>query len=363
MNKSNRTVCIVGVFPPPIHGFALVNEAMKNLITSLDPRATYINLSSLSLSRTIPNISIRLFKFLLNYPQYMIFSILNKYHTLYIGLSGGFGQLYDLFILIIAKITNQRIFLHHHSFSYFNKYNLLTFLVIKIAGNNATHIVLCKLMQEKLKSYTKIPLCIVLSNSAFSINNFSKTSIDRRLKKIGFLGNISIEKGIKFFFSTLNELNSNRTINGIIGGPFQDKISETFTRNELKKYSYISYIGPIYDKEKEDFFKTIDVLLMPSVLEEAEPLVIHEAMSHGIPVIAYDKGCIPEIISDKSGLVINKNLQFVNNAIKLINNWIDNPNVFNKTRNNAINNHINIKQKNEVILEKLLLHITSTHHI
>lgn len=361
MFKSNKTVCIVGVFPPPTHGFALVNDSMKNLIINVDPQSSVFDLSSISLSRNIFNICIRFLKFLYIYPQYLLFSILNKYHTLYIGLSGGLGQFYDLLILSIARVTRQRIFIHHHSFSYLNKINLLTYLVIRVAGKNATHIVLCNLMQEKLRTYRKNLSCILLSNSVFSINNDTEISTNRQLKTIGFLGNISIKKGIKIFFKVLEELNIKKPINGIIGGPFQDNISEKFTRNELKNNSHISYLGPVYDNDKEKFFNTIDVLLMPSILEEAEPLVIHEAMAYGVPVIAYNKGCIAEIIKQDSGIVVGLNSDFINSASEIINSWIDDPTIFKLVKTNAFTSYRETNNNYKATLDQLVSKITNTY--
>lgn len=358
MFKSNKTVCIVGVFPPPTHGFALVNDSMKNLIINVDPQSSVFDLSSISLSRNIFNICIRFLKFLYIYPQYLLFSILNKYHTLYICLSGGLGQFYDLLILSIARVTQQDIFIHHHSFSYLNKRNLLTYLVVWVSGKNATHLVLCNQMQAKLKTYRQNLSCIALSNSVFLIKNNFEISTNRELKTIGFLGNISTKKGIKIFFKVLEKLNIQRPINGLIGGPFQDNKSEIFTNNEVKRLSYISYLGPIYDNDKDKFFNTIDVLLMPSVLEEAEPLVIHEAMSYGVPVIAYNKGCIKEILKQDSGIVVELNSNFIDNAAKTINNWIEDPNIFELIKTNAFNSYREANNNSKATLDRIISKIT-----
>ena len=113
-------------------------------------------------------------------------------------------------------------------------------------------------MQEKLRVYRKNLSYILLSNSVFLINNNTNILTHRQLKTIGFLGNISYKKGIKIFFDVLENLNIQGFINGIIGWPFQDSKSEIFTRNELKRFSFISYLGPIYDNDKEKFFNTID---------------------------------------------------------------------------------------------------------
>ncbi len=173
MKKINKTVSIVGLFPPPIHGFAIVNDAMRNLITKIYPNTDVFDLSSRSLNRTFTNIGLRFLKFLYIFPKYILFSILNSYHTLYIGISGGFGQFYDLLFLSFARITKQKIFIHHHSFSYLVKNNLLTSLIIKVAGKHALHIALCNLMQDKLIKYQKDISCMTLSNSVFSKYNES----------------------------------------------------------------------------------------------------------------------------------------------------------------------------------------------
>jgi len=358
MHKLNKTVCIIGLFPPPIHGFALVNEAMKNLITKIDPNSNVYNLSSHSLNRTYINISRRFLKFLYLYPKYILSSILNRYHTIYIGISGGFGQFYDLLILLFARITKQRIFIHHHSFSYLTKTNLLTSLIIKVAGKHALHIVLCDLMQDKLLTYQKKTSCMTLSNSVFSIYNDINKPNNRQLKKIGYLGNISHEKGIGRFFEVLEKLNNQKSIIGIIGGPFQDHNSEIFARNKLVKQSNVSYLGPIYDDDKVNFFNTIDVLLMPSLLEEAEPLVIHEAMEKGIPVIAFGKGCINEIIESDSGNVIDINKNFTDTAVKQITYWIKNPDNFNQVKINTCKKFENTKSRSIESLDLLISKIT-----
>ncbi|MEE8479038.1 MAG: glycosyltransferase [Candidatus Neomarinimicrobiota bacterium] len=221
------------------------------------------------------------------------------------------------------------------------------------------HIVLCNLMEEKLRVYRKNISCILLSNSAFSTDKNNVIFTNRRLKTIGFLGNVSFKKGINIFFKVLEKLTFKRPIYGIIGGPFQDHKSANFTRNELKQHSFISYLGPIYDNDKEKFFNTIDLLLMPSILEEAEPFVINEAMSYGIPVIAYNKGCIAEIVKQDSGLVVELNVNFTNYAAKIINNWIDNPKIFNQIRTNVYNSYKETRKKSKATLEHLISQIVN----
>ncbi len=353
-------LCIIGAFPPPIHGLAKINKAMTDEFIKSGLKPVIFNLNTKTLNRSIFNIFYRLIKVLIIIPRYLYQITMNRIEYLYIGLSGGFGQIYDLIFILIGTLLKRKIYIHHHSFAYLNRTSILFQLIVFISQKSAEHIVLCNTMKERLLKYNNTIHIRVLSNAVFLGPPELKNIKDKEtLLTVGFLGNISIEKGIKYFFNTLNKLNHSRTINGIIGGPFQDKISEVYTRNELKKHPYISYVGSVYANEKEKFFKSIDLLLMPSILEEAEPLVIHESMSYGVPVIAYDKGCISEIISDKSGLVINSNLNFVKGANEQIINWIKHPNSFQKTRNFALKSFINNKINSKYTLEKLLIDITN----
>src|SRR5690606_11515359 len=73
------------------------------------------------------------------------------------------------------------------------------------------------------------------------------------------------------------------------------------------------------------FFEDIDVLVFPTQYRnEAEPLVLHEAMSRKLPVIAYGRGAIPEIVGE-GGVVIDPNEPFVPHALKQIVSWLQSP--------------------------------------
>jgi glycosyltransferase involved in cell wall biosynthesis len=57
----------------------------------------------------------------------------------------------------------------------------------------------------------------------------------------------------------------------------------------------ISYLGYIAGDEKERFFDDLDVLVIPSEWEEPAALVGIEAAARGIPLIASDRGGMPEL--------------------------------------------------------------------
>jgi glycosyltransferase involved in cell wall biosynthesis len=91
----------------------------------------------------------------------------------------------------------------------------------------------------------------------------------------------------------------------------------------------VEYIGPKYGTDKDDFYEEIDILVFPTrYINEAEPLVILEAMCRGIPIIAYGRGCIPEILYADCGKVVDTRQEFVPAAMEQIIKWLWNPKVF-----------------------------------
>lgn len=80
----------------------------------------------------------------------------------------------------------------------------------------------------------------------------------------------------------------------------------------------IKYIGEYSREEKSDFFGQAKALLYPIEWHEPFGLNMVEAMACGTPVIAFNKGSVPEIVKNgKTGFVV-KNIQEAVRAVKNI---------------------------------------------
>ena len=73
----------------------------------------------------------------------------------------------------------------------------------------------------------------------------------------------------------------------------------------MMDHPLIEFIGEIGDHEKPDFLSGAIGLLLPIDWPEPFGLVMIEAMACGTPVIAYNRGSVPEIIDDgKTGFIV-----------------------------------------------------------
>ena len=97
------------------------------------------------------------------------------------------------------------------------------------------------------------------------------------------------------------------------------------------------YVGPKYGNDKRQFFNQLTYWYSRlNTLTKPEPVTIHEAMCQGLPVIAYGRGCIPEIIGSDSGKIIEPSEEFVPQALKQITSWISEPEAFEAASHAAV---------------------------
>ncbi|MEA2890212.1 MAG: hypothetical protein QOI05_1005 [Bradyrhizobium sp.] len=80
----------------------------------------------------------------------------------------------------------------------------------------------------------------------------------------------------------------------------------------LMRHPLVDYIGEIGDHEKSDFLSGALGLLVPIDWPEPFGLVMIEAMACGTPVIAYNRGSVPEIIDEGvSGFIVEDEISAV----------------------------------------------------
>lgn len=124
--------------------------------------------------------------------------------------------------------------------------------------------------------------------------------------KIGYIGSLSKEKGIILLLDTFKKISLKKNIRLYIYG--HGKImTEKFIKESASNDKRILFFGKYDHKDIKNILSSIDILIVPSIWEEAYGLVILEALAANVTIIASDTGGISErIIDGYNGFLFNK---------------------------------------------------------
>lgn len=350
MNKRNMKVVMVGPFPPPTYGLASVNQAVFDRLSNAGMVPRRIDTAGIGLSRKM-FVRIRRINRVFAGIIALVKAPRVSQGTLYISISGGLGQIYEIIFILIARLTRYRIVLHHHSFAYLSRRKFVTTLLVSTAGTNALHILLSDGMRNKFNSIYKVKATtMAMSNAILLFENspLSRKNLDKGCAcRVGFLSNISLEKGILEFLDFMTVArNIGMEIEGKLAGPFEDEPTKRQVLARLKELGNVSYLGAVYGKDKTKFFGDIDVLLFPTKYRnEAEPLVVLEALQAAVPVIAYGRGAISECINDECGRLVAPEADFTREALQAVRNWQNDSATFHNVRLMARARYDDIRRK------------------
>lgn len=129
-----------------------------------------------------------------------------------------------------------------------------------------------------------------------------------------YLGRITEEKGVHFAIEAARAANLNLVIAG------RSYPTENYWHNYIEKFvdgKTVNYVGEANLETKLGYLQNAKALLFPTQYDEVFGLVMAEAMSCGTPVIAWNKGSVPEIVQDgHTGYIIKD----VNGMVKAIQN-------------------------------------------
>lgn len=152
---------------------------------------------------------------------------------------------------------------------------------------------------------------IIFNGIDFDDFKFSKSKEDKFI----WVARVDKYKGIENAIEAAEKTGVELTLAGRI-----DESQQTYFENKVKPRltDKIKFIGELKKTEMSDFYGQAKALLYPIEWEEPFGLVVAEAMACGTPVIAYNRGSMPELIEDgKTGFVVN-NLEEMVDAMKKV---------------------------------------------
>lgn len=348
-------VCLVGVFPPPVVGLSMVNELMAQRLRDRGATAAIIDLSSGSTSRSIRTVVSRAGRGIWGLMRLGMWLIKGG-RSVYMSASGGSGQLYEIGFAVLGRLFGARVFVHHHSYAYLTERRLITHFFLKAAGKRAVHVALCADMASQLRRLYQVNHVVVVSNAALVAQPRNALTERRELRTIGFLSNISWDKGIEDFISVAKHwCSADSGHKALVAGPVADKATKEWLAKQVDSVEGLQYLGARYGTEKQGFFRDIDVLLFPTkYINEAEPLTIYEAMANGVPVIAYGRGCIGTMLGRLNGATVDPEIKFCAAAIQQLDRWVLRRSDFEMASAGVLSRYESTFTEGECALEKLL---------
>ena len=351
-----RAVAFVGPLPPPVHGFSIVCAHVRERLGELSNVETFDRAprGNSDLAKRVGQMVLPL--------RYLRWHLRSRRVSMYLALSGGYGQLYDWPFLLISKCFSSVIVVHHHSFAYLNSPSRLNRIVLRFLRKD-THIALSGGMRTSLmKVFQLDPAHVkVVSNAAFLPAAEADPGVatpDPAPICLGFLSNITFAKGFVDVFAVLSQLRARGiSYSARIAGPIDAKASATFS-DLLAGSVGTTYLGPIFGQAKDDFYRGLDCFLFPTdYANEAEPLVVHEAMRAGVHVIACDRGAIAEMLTNGAGRVFSK-ASFVPGAVDCIEEFSRNRAHLRQARRLSLEQFNRIQRSAVSALESLLRDMT-----
>ena len=150
-----------------------------------------------------------------------------------------------------------------------------------------------------------VPLGIKLEDFITCID---KRSEDRQ-PTVGYFARISPEKGFHVLvdaFLLLRKMKGTENVHlrvaGWLGqrdGPFFQQQLQKLEREEGAEA--FEYVGVLDRKEKIEFFRSIDVLSVPTTYREPKGIFVLEALASGVPVVEPEHGSFPELVAATGG--------------------------------------------------------------
>ena len=308
------TILMIGPFPPPVHGASLVTARLAERLRGHMTVATRD--ISPGVTRGIAYHLTRIVRVVA-----AIAGVLTapRGAWVYLSAAGGSGLIYTAGLAAAARLTGHPLIVHHHSFAYINRRSVLMAAVAFVAGRRALHLALCPRMAERLAAlYPRAARTTVLTNAfLFAPTDEKRIAAQVAPLRLGHLSNLSREKGLQDVLNLQARLAQSGVASelSLVGAVADSGDAATLAAAVAASGGRVRHLGPLYDAAKDSFLAGLDVFLFPSrYVNEAEPLVVFEAMAHGLPVLAYDRGCIAEQLGVEGGVVYGADADFAAEA-------------------------------------------------
>jgi glycosyltransferase involved in cell wall biosynthesis len=178
-----------------------------------------------------------------------------------------------------------------------------------------------------LKTFPSVPWqkTFVIFNGADASSSLSSVRLFENDPRLLFVGRIVPQKGLHLLLEAIDSVfecypkATLRIVGGInFGSNEEDEYLQSLRQKASVWSDRIVFVGPVPHDQIFVEFTNADLFICPSVWNEPLGMVNAEAMSCGLPVVAFARGGIPEIVGDAGILVEEISATALAEAIKAV---------------------------------------------
>jgi glycosyltransferase involved in cell wall biosynthesis len=316
-------VTMIGGFPPPVGGAAMVNAMVCDALVADGVDVTRIDVSGqrLSHSRTFAFHAHRAVRNLLGLRRAR--ALASRDAAIYVVPDAGLGAWYTRAHMAGAARRYGAVMIHHHSCRYMEQHDRAIAAVATIAHDRATHVFLTDGMATAFRRQYGDVRFRVATNAHFVAEEAARLPAPRPGGpiRLGHLSNLCADKG---FFAVADAFDALRAA-GVastltLAGPILETAVAKRIAGLIEAHgSAVHHVGPLAGEAKLAYYRDIDVFLFPTAFsQEGAPLVIYEALAAGCPVLATNRGAIAEVIPAMGGAVCARDGDFANFVLEYL---------------------------------------------
>lgn len=315
--QEKQTILLILHMPPPVHGAAMMGKYIhdsKVINEAFD--CHYINLTTAKDLQDIGKGGLKkMWKFLR-----LLKTICKEVKRLrpqlvYVTPNAKGGAFYKDFVVVqMLKLLGCKVVVHYHNKGVAMRQDYwLDDKLYKCFFKNIKVILLADALYQDVKKYVRRSDVFICPNGI--PETLSKELVAKRENKVPhilFLSNLLIGKGVLVLLDACKILKDKgySFICDFVGSETTEINSVRFEEEVVKRglKGLVMFHGKKYSKEKDVFFYDADVFVFPTYYDnECFPLVLLEAMEHGLPCISTKEGGISAIIEDGiNGFLVEK---------------------------------------------------------
>ena len=254
---------------------------------------------------------------------------------------------YDLVVIhgnsywlkILAKVVNKEKLIFFVHANIFNDTNSESRLLGTLAGN---YVAVSNFIKRNIvENGNVIESAVKVLKNPVNVSQFKKkrtihekmevinaANFDANLTTLLFAGRLVRDKGLYEVLQAMKLLkDEGNTVNLLVVGSFGSGFAmqkgsteyEGIIRRYISKHNLnVFFAGFVKNEVSPKYFHSCDIVLMPSLCDEAAGKVAMEGLASSKPVITTRKGGISEYIPDKAGILLELDSSFVDKLAESI---------------------------------------------